>query len=190
MIFIRLLFFTGIALLAAGGALIGNYHEPNSVNTGRELVEAGYIVVALTFGTIVAFQGWLWTKRSQLTSPSITVSQHPSNSPFSLLQNAMLTVYCTQQILRGTTLAIPFLIIRITYAFLAVFRYTDQRWNDLSGSVGIFVAMALIMEYAVVCLYLGVGYMIPSVKSPKKAESTTAGDGEADYGEAEGRQGR
>ena len=54
----------------------------------------------------------------------------------------------------------------------------------MSGSVGIFVAMALIMEYAVVCLYLGVGYMIPSVKSPKKTGGTTAGGGEANYSEA------
>ena len=63
----------------------------------------------------------------------------------------------------------PFLVVRIAYAFLSVFD-TDglqSKWDDLYGSVAAFVIMALIMEYIVVVIYLSVGIRIPPVKRIK-----------------------
>ena len=63
----------------------------------------------------------------------------------------------------------PFLVVRIAYAFLSVFNSDglQSKWSDLYGSVAAFVLMGLIMEYIVVVIYLGVGIRIPPVKSNK-----------------------
>lgn len=63
----------------------------------------------------------------------------------------------------------PFLAVRIIYAFLSVFDAEDlnSNWNDLHGSVAAFVIMALIMEYVVVIIYLGIGIRIPPVRGNK-----------------------
>jgi len=65
------------------------------------------------------------------------------------------------QIFRGTGAAIPFLIIRIAYAFLSVFHPSSKEWEPLYGSVGAFVGMALIPEYIVLVVYIGVGISMP-----------------------------
>jgi hypothetical protein len=58
-------------------------------------------------------------------------------------------------------------VTRVTYAFLSVFDSSHLTWNDLYGSVTAYVAMALLMEYIVVVLYIGVGFIIPPVKRNK-----------------------
>ena len=61
----------------------------------------------------------------------------------------------------------PFIAVRIAYALLAVFSAggLHSKWNDLYGSVAAYVIMALVMEYAVVLIYLSIGIRIPPVKS-------------------------
>jgi hypothetical protein len=56
-----------------------------------------------------------------------------------------------------------FLVIRITYAMLSIFDSTDARWNNLSGSIGVFVVMDLIMEYAAMVAWLSVGLIVPRI---------------------------
>ena len=65
------------------------------------------------------------------------------------------------QIFRGTAAAIPFLIVRIAYAFLSVFHPSNEEWEPLYGSVGAFVGMVLIPEYIVLAVYIGVGISTP-----------------------------
>lgn len=57
----------------------------------------------------------------------------------------------------------PFIIVRITYLFLSVYRPSDEKWNILSGAVGPFVAMVLLMEYVVVGIYIVTGFSIPVI---------------------------
>ena len=64
--------------------------------------------------------------------------------------------------------AMPFIVIRITYLYLSVYRPSDSRWNDLSGDIGPLVVMALLMEYVVVCILIATGFAIPVIG--KKAE--------------------
>lgn len=62
----------------------------------------------------------------------------------------------------------PFLAVRIAYAFLSVFDDAgglQSKWEDLYGSVAAYVLMALIMEYVVVVIYLTVGIRIPPTRS-------------------------
>ena len=59
----------------------------------------------------------------------------------------------------------PFLAVRISYAMLAVFHPQDTKWDFLSGSIGVFVAMNLIMEYAAMVAFISVGLMIPRIES-------------------------
>lgn len=57
----------------------------------------------------------------------------------------------------------PFITVRITYLFLSVFHQSDARWDELSGDIGPFVVMVLLMEYIVVCVYIGTGFVIPAI---------------------------
>ena len=66
------------------------------------------------------------------------------------------------KILKATPLAIPFLIVRTTYALLSVFATSlDSKWDTIDGSAVAFAFMALLMEYVVVCIYLYIGFSIP-----------------------------
>lgn len=53
----------------------------------------------------------------------------------------------------------PFFIVRLTYAFLSIYRQI-QTWNSLTGPVAPFIVMALLMEYCVVLIYLYTGFRI------------------------------
>lgn len=68
-------------------------------------------------------------------------------------------------------IALPFIVVRITYLFLSVIHPSDHRWNDLAGPITPYLLMGLVMEYAVVCIYLATGFIIPRQRG-KKAEST------------------
>lgn len=59
--------------------------------------------------------------------------------------------------------AVPFIAVRITYSFLSVYHPSDDRWNDLSGAIGPFVVMVLLMEYVVVGIYIATGFLIPVI---------------------------
>lgn len=66
-------------------------------------------------------------------------------------------------------IALPFIVVRITYLFLSVVQPSDLRWNDLAGPIAPYLLMGLLMEYAVVCIYLAIGFIIP-VQRGKKSE--------------------
>lgn len=61
-------------------------------------------------------------------------------------------------------LAVPFIVVRIAWLFLSIYHPDDARWSNLSGDIGPFVVMTALMEYVVVCIYLGTGFMIPATK--------------------------
>jgi hypothetical protein len=66
-----------------------------------------------------------------------------------------------------------FLAIRITYAMLSVFDTTDNRWNNLSGSISIFIVMCLMMEYAAMICFIGSGLLIPRIAPNRNLASDT-----------------
>ena len=139
---IRTLFFVGIVLIIAGGSLGGKYKDPSDVSIGLKLVKAGYILLAVILAILIAFQSYLWGHKRGLSGTSLTI-------------------------LKGTSAAIPFLIVRIAYAFLSVFD-TNPKWNDLSGSIAAFFCMALLMELFVVAIYITVGLSIPQIRYNKR----------------------
>ena len=65
----------------------------------------------------------------------------------------------------------PFLAIRVTYAMLSVVDPESMKWNNLSGSIGIFVVMDLMMEYATMVVFIAAGLMIPRIAA-NKAQDT------------------
>lgn len=72
-------------------------------------------------------------------------------------------------------LAMPFIIVRITYLFLSVFQSSDPKWSDLTGWVVPFLLMGLLMEYAVVCIYISTGFIIPGRREEKNMLVATHG---------------
>ncbi|KAL4881336.1 hypothetical protein BJY04DRAFT_218505 [Aspergillus karnatakaensis] len=131
----RILFLIGIGLTVAGGVLEGS-DTISDVLIGLKLVKAGYIVVVVFAGCLLATQGYLWTQWYCLLESSRTI-------------------------LKVLALAAPFIIVRIVYLFLSVYEASDERWNDLTGPVIPFLFMGLGTEYIVVWMYLATGFVIP-----------------------------
>ncbi|OOF93586.1 hypothetical protein ASPCADRAFT_132594 [Aspergillus carbonarius ITEM 5010] len=137
----RILFFVGLGLQIAGGCLEGS-DSTSDVETGVKLVKAGYSCMVVFVACLLAVQAYFWIHREEISRLS-------------------------QTILQTLALALPFIVVRITYLFLSVFQATDLRWNDLVGPIAPFLLMGLLMEYAVVCIYLATGFIIPSWRSMK-----------------------
>ncbi|EAW19925.1 uncharacterized protein NFIA_095450 [Aspergillus fischeri NRRL 181] len=158
----RFLFIAGIALIIAGGSLAGDYTDAESVKTGHTLTKVGYIVVAVFMAGLVLIQGHFWRLYASLSRASQTV-------------------------LKGMGLAVPFIIVRIAWLFLSIYHPDDKRWSNLSGDIGAFVVMTALMEYIIVCIYIGTGFMIPATKGvtrtgDQELEHEPAGEGSSQYG--------
>ena len=69
-----------------------------------------------------------------------------------------------EQVLKGTGLAMPFLAVRITYAMLSAFEPAKTKWNNLSGSIGVFIGMCLLMEYGAMVCFIATGLLIQRIK--------------------------
>ncbi|KAJ5751094.1 hypothetical protein N7533_008122 [Penicillium manginii] len=135
----RMLFFIALGLTIAGGVLEGS-DTLSDVETGVKLVKAGYSLVVVFVACLLAIQISLWTRYTWLATPS-------------------------QTILNAATLATPFITVRICYLFLSVFYPLDPRWSNLTGHIVPFLFMGLIMEYCVVGLFLGTGFVIPRMRN-------------------------
>ncbi|PCG93919.1 Hypothetical protein PENO1_060730 [Penicillium occitanis (nom. inval.)] len=129
----RLLFLAGVAVLITGGCLQGS-DSLDDQETGTKLVRIGYCIVTVFVACLLSFQLFFWARKSKL-----------SHTSFKVLSSA--------------SLAMPFFIVRLTYAFLSIYRQ-DQTWNSLTGPVAPFIVMALLMEYCVLLIYLYTGYKI------------------------------
>jgi hypothetical protein len=70
----RILFFVGIGLTVAGGALEGSDTASDAV-TGVKLVKAGYFIVIVFLIFLLAVQGYFWLHFSRLSHTSRTVCQ-------------------------------------------------------------------------------------------------------------------
>ena len=68
----RVLFIVGIGLTVAGGVLEGSDTD-SDVLIGFKLVKAGYIIVVVFVGCLLAMQVYFWTQRSCLSVTSRTV---------------------------------------------------------------------------------------------------------------------
>jgi len=69
------------------------------------------------------------------------------------LQNANVLL----QYLHGTTMAVPFLVLRIIYAVFSAF-LTPNTWSPLVGSAVAFALMALLPEYITIAIYMYLGF--------------------------------
>lgn len=146
-IVMRVIFFVGIVLLIAGSVLIGEYTIPSDVSTGAKLVKAGYIILAAILGWIAAIDLIFWWRYGELSDSS-------------------------RKVALATTASIPFLAVRIVYACLSIFT-GNPKWSPLTGSVVAFVVMHSVMEYVVACMYIAVGFILPSIHTT--AEGAVAG---------------
>jgi hypothetical protein len=80
-----------------------------------------------------------------------------------------------KRLLLAVALSLPFLVVRLVYSSISLFT-TIENFNSVSGSVTIFLCMALIMELCVVIIYEAVGLTLQKVR-PVVATETVAADG-------------
>ena len=90
-IFCRILFSVGVALLVAGGCLEGQYNTPNLSSVGLKLVKAGYIVVTVIFLTLLGFEAYFWANRVKLAQTGLLVSIDPFHQHF--LSKVLMIMY-------------------------------------------------------------------------------------------------
>lgn len=64
-----------------------------------------------------------------------------------------------KRLLLAVVLALPFIFVRLVYSTLAVLAHIHQ-FSLLTGSVAVFAIMAVAMEFAVIVIYLVVGWKI------------------------------
>lgn len=148
----RLLFFVGMGLTVAGGALEGSDNNSDAL-TGVKLVKAGYFLVLVFLICLLVVQGYFWQQSPRLSRTARTVRYLTIG-----LIHYVLTV--DLQALKAMALATPFMVVRITFLFLAVFDSSDLRWSALYGPIAPFLTMGLLMEYSVVCIYLTTGFIV------------------------------
>lgn len=132
--FLRILFIASVICLIAGGTVAGDSDTTSTVLIGLELLQAAICLLVVVFAILVILYGYLYYNKDRLTTISIHV-------------------------LKGTAVALPFILVRIIYAFLSYFSSdpVTSQWSPLYGSLGAYVGMGLIMEYAAVVIYVGVG---------------------------------
>jgi hypothetical protein len=150
----QIVFYVAIALVTAGGVQANPENKPSTIKQGHDLQHAGIIILAVLFVLLVLLHAYLWTCRERLTTARLTL-------------------------LKGISAAVPFLLVRVIYSVISVFSNSNlhSKWSPLYGSVGIFVGMALIMEYIVVCIYIGVGISIPYSRDENRHHNTGSNGG-------------
>lgn len=148
-ILIRVGFFIGIALLVSGGVLIGMYETPELPAVGSKLLRAGYIVLAFILLLMGVFATFFWIGRD-------------------LDRSARTCLW-------AVSVALPFQVVRIIYALVGVFNSANSRWNTLEGSLGLYIGMVLVMEFAVVLTYIIAGLRIEPVGRTVPHQSVSRG---------------
>jgi len=72
----RTVFLVSIALVIAGSCLLGEYQDANDVKSGTNLAKAGYIAIVVVLAFIAGFDGFFWSKYSELSLDSRKVRQN------------------------------------------------------------------------------------------------------------------
>ncbi|KLO19997.1 hypothetical protein SCHPADRAFT_816698 [Schizopora paradoxa] len=139
--------------LAIVGATNATSSNANDRTTGATLRKVGGIIILACFIFMAFVHVLLWTYKSRLYTRHRTL-------------------------LLGISTALPFLLVRCIYSVLSAFSPVSSfgpvtssslpaqhnslsKFNSFSGSWQIFLVMSLVMEYAVVLIYLTVGAVTP-----------------------------
>ncbi|TFK36789.1 hypothetical protein BDQ12DRAFT_633010 [Crucibulum laeve] len=137
---IGLLALTALAVSIAGG-LLGTHVNPDAGSTGLILRRVGAGIFAGLYVALTLIHFGTWTYRWHLKS-------------------------YRRNLLWGISTALPFLGVRVAYSVLAAWSSSDlfglslssnptlARFNPITGDWVPFLIMSLVMEYAVVLIYL------------------------------------
>ncbi|KAJ5090095.1 hypothetical protein N7532_008779 [Penicillium argentinense] len=71
------------------------------------------------------------------------------------------------KVLQATAVATPSVLVRISYLSLSVFHSDGGKWNTLTGDIGPFVVIFIVMEYVVGLLYVSTGDRLPETRRIK-----------------------
>jgi hypothetical protein len=175
----RVVFIHDIGLLATGASLTPN---PAPYTTGQAFLKAGYVLLGCIVVFLIAFLAYLWSLRDRVERGYMRVCPCPIGSDSSAFVITKETYILDIKYLIGATMALPFLVVRIVYAFLSIFDndgrrpFYESKWSYLAGSLAAYILMGLVMEYVVVCIYIFIGMMIrPSEDSDDRVEPTSSG---------------
>jgi len=87
-----------------------------------------------------------------------------------------------KRLLLAVALSLPFILTRLIYSCFATFTH-ERKFNQLEGSVTIFLCMGLIMEFFVVAIYEGIGVTLKqSGRGPSDSEQVSNRYQEAENG--------
>jgi hypothetical protein len=69
----------------------------------------------------------------------------------------------------GVIVALPFILVRLTYSALVVFVH-NHLFNIINGSVAVFVAMRVVEEFIVVFIYILLGFTLERLQPDQQGE--------------------
>ena len=72
------------------------------------------------------------------------------------------------------TIALPFILIRLIYSACVTFIH-NHTFNNITGSVGVFVGMAVIEEFVVIAVYVILGFMVDKLDSTHREQTSGSG---------------
>ena len=80
------------------------------------------------------------------------------------------------QVLYGSLLAAPFIVLRCIYGILGVvYGYSSTLWSPLFGNVVAFALMGLLCEYIPICIWLYIGFSMPPDRGVRAKVNRNAG---------------
>ncbi|KZT06263.1 uncharacterized protein LAESUDRAFT_653709 [Laetiporus sulphureus 93-53] len=162
-----------LALAIAGGVTAGQATTESSLTQGTNLRHIGDILFVVLFGLICLMLGYCWMNRERILK-------------------------FRRRLITGTSIAIPFLGIRVLYSLLSAYAPLTEsissdgkvtavssdsplaRFNGLSGSWEIYLFMSVLMEFIVVLIYLVVGLSVPLQNEADYARGRLADAWDAD----------
>ncbi|CAI6093780.1 unnamed protein product [Clonostachys chloroleuca] len=74
-----------------------------------------------------------------------------------------------QSISAGVAIALPLILVRLVYSALSTFTHS-KTFSILGGNVGVFVGMAVVEEFLVIIIYLGLGFIVPKLQKGQQGE--------------------
>jgi hypothetical protein len=123
------------------------------------MFEAGAILSGVIVLSFAAMLSKFWSARDTLSGSS----QKVSGAGTSVVSERLIV----KQLVVGMAATIVFYVVRVVWFCLAAFS-TAGTWDQIFGSLGAFIAMALLPEYVILAVHVYLGFAIPKIPKPTR----------------------
>ncbi|KZT37344.1 hypothetical protein SISSUDRAFT_1034155 [Sistotremastrum suecicum HHB10207 ss-3] len=133
---LHLVIIVGMALVISATVGITSENSNSRKNSSSQR-KAGGVLFLIVYIALVLIHGYCWVHRDE-----IRVHR--------------------RRLLIGISCALPFFLVRVLYTFLGALQTSPlSNFNPIFGSLALYTAMSVVMEFIIVLIYTTVGMMTP-----------------------------